>query len=73
MKRSNVTLTDLMEMLRIQDCPSIADVAYAYLETNGDFSVILKPEKKRSDPGRSSHSCRTGSDALYRHFGRQNI
>ena len=46
MKRSNVTLTDLMEMLRIQDCPSIADVAYAYLETNGDFSVILKPEKK---------------------------
>ncbi len=45
MKRSNVTLTDLMEMLRIQDCPSIADVAYAYLETNGDFSVILKPEK----------------------------
>ena len=46
MKRSNVTLTDLMEMLRIQDCPSVADVAYAYLETNGEFSLILKPEKK---------------------------
>lgn len=46
MKRSNVTLTDLMEMLRIQDCPSISDVAYAYLETNGEFSLILKPDKK---------------------------
>lgn len=46
MKRSNVTITDLTEMLRIQGCPSIADVAYAYLETNGSFSVILKPEKK---------------------------
>lgn len=46
MKRSNVTLTDLMEMLRIQNCPSIADVAYAYLETNGNFSLILKPDKK---------------------------
>lgn len=46
MKRSNVTLTDLMEMLRIQDCPSITDVAYAYLETNGEFSLILKPDKK---------------------------
>lgn len=46
MKRSNVTLTDLMEMLRIQDCPSLTDVAYAYLETNGNFSVILKPDKK---------------------------
>lgn len=51
MKRSNVTLTDLMEMLRIQDCPSIADVAYAYLETNGEFSLILKPEKKPATRG----------------------
>ena len=46
MKRSNVTLTDLTEMLRIQNCSSLADVAYAYLETNGEFSLILKPEKK---------------------------
>ncbi len=46
MKNSNVTLTDLMEMLRLQNCPSIADVTYGYLETNGQFSLILKPEKK---------------------------
>lgn len=59
MKRSNVTLTDLTEMLRIQGCPSVADAAYAYLETNGNFSVILKPEKKpvtREDLGIAAES-----------------
>lgn len=54
LRRSNVALTDLTEMLRIQNCESLADVAYAYLETNGNLSLILKPEKKpltRSDLG----------------------
>jgi uncharacterized membrane protein YcaP (DUF421 family) len=45
LKKSNITLTDLSEMLRLKDTPSITDVLYAYLETNGEFSVILKPEK----------------------------
>lgn len=45
LKRSSVTITDLAEMLRLKDVSGISDVLYAYLETNGEFSVILKPEK----------------------------
>lgn len=54
LNKSKITITDLMEMLRLKDAPSIADVLYACLETNGELSVILKPDKSpvtREDMG----------------------
>jgi len=45
LKKSNITITDLTEMLRLKDAPDITDVLYAYLETNGQLSIILKPDK----------------------------
>lgn len=40
MRRLRISITDLLEQLRIEDCPSISDVAYAVMETNGELSVI---------------------------------
>lgn len=40
------TLNDLLEQLRIKDTPNIADVNFAILETNGQVSVIPKPDKR---------------------------
>lgn len=45
LRKSNVTITDLAEMIRLNSSVSISDVLYAYLETNGEISVYLKPEK----------------------------
>ncbi len=45
MKKYRVTIDDLSQQLRIKNYPSIADVEYAILETNGDMSVIPKPGK----------------------------
>ncbi|HOL92596.1 MAG TPA: DUF421 domain-containing protein, partial [Clostridiales bacterium] len=45
------TLHDLLEQLRINNCPNISDVEYAILETNGQLSVIPKPQKKPLTPG----------------------
>ena len=44
LSKQRITLTDLMEQLRIQNCPSICDVDYAVLESNGNLSVIKKNE-----------------------------
>ncbi len=40
MKRLRITVNELFEQLRIQDCPAISDVAYAVMESNGELSVI---------------------------------
>lgn len=40
LKKQRITLTNLTEQLRIKDCPSITDVSYAILESNGALSVI---------------------------------
>lgn len=45
LNQSKITVSELMEMLRLKDAPSVSDVLYACLETNGELSVILKPEK----------------------------
>ena len=46
MRRLRISIDDLLEQLRIEDCPSISDVAYAVMEPNGELSVIktLPPE-----------------------------
>lgn len=44
------TLNDLLEQLRINNFPNIADVEYAILETNGQLSVIPKSQKRPLNP-----------------------
>ena len=39
-----------MEQLRIQGCPSISDVEYAIMESNGQLSVIEKAESAPVTP-----------------------
>lgn len=68
MKRSNVTLTDLMEMLRIQDCPFYRRRGIRVSRNERRFQCHSQAGKKASDPGRSPHSCGTGNDALHRPF-----
>ena len=43
--RERMTYTELEERLREKDIFSLDDVDYVILETNGEVSVILKPEK----------------------------
>lgn len=45
LKSQRISVTDLMQYLRIKNYPSLADVDYAILEANGELSVIPKPEK----------------------------
>ena len=42
MKRLRITINDLLEQLRIEDCPSLSDVEYAIMESNGELSVIKR-------------------------------
>ena len=46
LKKERFTINELQERLRGDDIFDIADVEYAILETNGEISVITKPEKK---------------------------
>lgn len=46
LKKLRITGPDLIEVLRNQNVFDIDDVAYAILETNGQLSVLLKPEKQ---------------------------
>lgn len=41
-----ISINDLLEQLRIGGSAAISDVEYAVMESNGDLSIILKPEKK---------------------------
>lgn len=45
LKKLRISIDDLTEHLRLKNQPSIADVNYAILESNGDLSVIPKPAK----------------------------
>lgn len=50
LSRLRISITDLLEQLRIQDCPSICDVQYAIMESNGQLSVIKKAAGKPVTP-----------------------
>lgn len=50
MKAQRVTINDLMEQLRLKNFTSPADIEYAVLESNGDLSVIPKPDKAPLTP-----------------------
>lgn len=42
----NYTINELQENLRVNNISNLADVEFAILETSGELSVILKPEKR---------------------------
>ena len=50
LSRLRISITDLLEQLRIQDCPSICDVQYAIMESTGQLSVIKKAVDKPVTP-----------------------
>lgn len=50
LRKELYTINDLLEQLRINNFPNIADVDYAILETNGQLSVIPKSQKRPLNP-----------------------
>ena len=48
--RERFTINELEERLRGKDVMNLADVEYAILETNGEVSVVLKPDKRGTTP-----------------------
>lgn len=49
--KESMTLNELQERLRAYGITNIGDVEYAILETNGQLSVIEKPEKRQLTTG----------------------
>ncbi len=50
LSKSRYNLNDLLEQLRIKDCPNLDEVAFAILETNGELSVIPKAAYNKVTP-----------------------
>lgn len=50
MRKERFTINELQERLRDKDVINIGDVEYAILETSGQISVILKPNKRNTIP-----------------------
>lgn len=50
LKKERFTVNELQERLRGNNVFNIADVEYAILETNGEVTVITKPEKRNVTP-----------------------
>jgi len=50
LKHSIININDLLEQLRLKGYPSITDVEYAIMETNGRLSVIPKSQKRPVNP-----------------------
>lgn len=50
LKKEKITVNELQERLRQKNVFSLGDVEYAILETNGEISVIQKPEKRNTIP-----------------------
>lgn len=47
MERLRITINDLFEQLRIGNCPSLSDVEYAVMESNGQLSIIAKTDQEK--------------------------
>jgi len=50
MIKENFTINELQERLRVNNVTNIGDVEFAILETSGQISVVLKPEKRALRP-----------------------
>ena len=46
LKKEFITINELQERLREKDVFNLGDVEYAILETSGQISIVLKPEKR---------------------------
>ncbi|MDD6043172.1 MAG: DUF421 domain-containing protein [Eubacteriaceae bacterium] len=46
LRRQRITINNLMEQLRLKDCPSLSDVMYAIMESNGELSVITTTQQQ---------------------------
>ncbi len=49
MKELRISIEDLEEQLRQLEVASMNDIKYAIIETNGNLSVVKKPEKQQPD------------------------
>ena len=50
LSKLRITSTDLLEQLRLENCPSLSNVEYAIIESNGQLTVIPKAEEKPLTP-----------------------
>ena len=50
MRKARYNIDDLLTQLREKDVFNMADVEYAVLETSGQLSVSLKPQKRPLTP-----------------------
>ena len=50
MVAENFTINELQERLRVNNVSNLGDVEFAILETSGQISVVLKPEKRALCP-----------------------
>lgn len=50
LKKERFTINELQERLRVDGIFNLGDVEYAILETNGEVSVIEKPNKRKTIP-----------------------
>lgn len=50
LRKLRISINDLLEQIRSKGYDTLDDVEYAILETNGDLSVIPKPEKRPLTP-----------------------
>ena len=50
LKKERITINELQERLRGNNIFNLSDVEYAILETNGEVTVIQKPEKRNLIP-----------------------
>ena len=46
LRKESITINELQERLRVDNIFNLGDVEYAILETNGEVTVIQKPEKR---------------------------
>ena len=50
LRKESITINELQEWLRVDNIFNLGDVEYAILETNGELTVIQKPEKRALTP-----------------------
>lgn len=48
--KENFTINELQERLRVNSVNNLGDVEFAILETSGQISIVLKPEKRALRP-----------------------
>lgn len=50
LKKTRLTVNDLLEECRLKNAFLIADIAYAILETKGELSILMKPQRQPLTP-----------------------